>query len=898
MDARVREAVLGARRLKELIGTSVGKDGATPLFCDVSQIPGVSELPRTLVMLLEDVVRRAETDEQAVAYAEAVLTAGAAGEPGPEVEFMPSRVLFQDFTGVPVFVDFAAMRDEVARAGSDPSLVNPHIPCTLVIDHSVIADSAGSPDSLETNLCREAERNRERFAFLKWSGMSFDNVSIVPPGVGICHQLDVERISPVVGTDALAREKAPVACFDTLVGTDSHTTTVNGIGVLGWGVGGIEAEAAALGQPISMLVPSVVELHLTGTPRDDVGGMDIALTVAQLLRAAGVVGCFVEATGEGVAALTPTQRACIANMTPEYGATSTFFPVDDALLDYLHLTGRSEEQVGLVRAYWERQGLLGPDAGRRYARTVELDLATVEPSLAGPSRPHDRVSVAGLKGRFEKASAEHGHEPGSARIGLEAGGERFEAGHGTIAIAAITSCTTATDPAMMVEAGLVARRAVELGIRPKPWVKRILAPGSHAATRLLGDAGLLAPLGRLGFFTCGYGCMTCIGNSGDILPALRDHAQELELTSVLSGNRNFEGRISPYVSQNYLCRPALVVAYALAGTMDVDLASEPVAQAADGSAVMLSDLLPAKSEIEAVLAGHLVPDVFEPDAKAEDGGAAWGAIGAEPSDTFAWDEGSTYVRRPPYFDDAHAQQVVRIEGARVLAYLGDFVTTDHISPAGSIAPDSPAARYLESHGVEPKDFNTYGSRRGNHEVMMRGTFANVKLENRLAEGRRGGWTRDFLSGEVTSIFDAAEDYRAHAIPTVVLAGKLYGSGSSRDWAGKGPALLGVRAVIAESFERIHRSNLVGMGVLPLQLPEGVTAESLGLDGTETFAISPIDLTDGLPRERTCEVVASREGGYEVRFECVVRVDTPSEGRYLAAGGILPYVAQALEGRNR
>ena len=863
--------------------------GVARLAHVISGIPGADRLPRALVVLLENVVRRASTDEDAVRMARAVVDAGLSGSAGDEIEFMPARVLFQDFTGVPVFVDFAAMRDAMVARGGDPMRVNPQIPCTLVVDHSVIADEAETPCAAAKNEELEAARNRERFSFLKWASRSFDNVRIVPPGGGICHQLNIERFCDVVTTDALAGEK-DVACFDTLVGTDSHTTTANGVGVLGWGVGGIEAEAAALGQPVSMLVPPVVELRLTGSLRAGVSGMDVALTVAQLLRAEGVVGAIVEVTGEGVAALSATQRACVSNMTPEYGATATLFPVDEKTLEYLRLAGRDASELDFARGYLEAQGVFGTGRERTYARTLTLDLADVEPSLAGPSRPHDRVTVSGLKERFEAAARANGRDL-SERVDVDGAGPL---GHGAIAIAAITSCTTATDPAMMVAAGLLARHAVERGLAPRPWVKKVLAPGSHATELLLERCGLSEPLRELGFYTCGFGCMSCIGNSGDIKACLKAHAERLELTSVLSGNRNFEGRISPDVSQNYLCAPALVVAYSLVGTMDVDLASEPVGHAPDGSPVMLADIMPTDDEVCAALDAHLDADLFAEGSRGLlEGGAAWRAIESGESATFPWDESSTYVRRAPYFDIARPQDVIEVRGARALALLGDFVTTDHISPAGSIAQDSPAARYLSECGVRPADFNTYGARRGNHEVMARGTFANVKLRNALADGRVGGWTRNLLTGEVEPIFDAAEAYRAAGVPLVVVAGKLYGSGSSRDWAGKGPLLLGVRAVIAESFERIHRSNLVQMGVLPLQFEEGQTAESLGLTGDEAFDVDPVDLSGGLPSPARVVVRATRPDGTSVSFRCVVRVDTPMEGAFLARGGILPYVLDSI-----
>ena len=889
VTAEFRDAVVRARR-----PVTIESEGVSRLATVVSGIPGAERLPRALVTLLENVVRRAATDDDAVRQADAVVSAGLSGSAGDEIEFMPARVLFQDFTGVPVFVDFAAMRDAMVERGGDPMRVNPQIPCTLVVDHSVIADFAECEGAVEKNQRAEAARNRERFSFLKWASRSFENVRIVPPGGGICHQLNIERFCDVVTTDALAAGE-PLACFDTLVGTDSHTTTANGVGVLGWGVGGIEAEAAALGQPISMLVPPVVELRLSGALRPGASGMDLALTVAQLLRAEGVVGSIVEVGGEGAAALSATQRACVANMTPEYGATATLFPVDDATLSYLRLAGRDAGELAFARAYLEAQGTFGAPEGRVYARTLSLDLASVEPSLAGPSRPHDRVTVAGLKGRFEDAARAAGRDLAQS-FEVEGAGELR---HGAIAIAAITSCTTATDPAMMVAAGLVARHAVERGLAPRPWVKKVLAPGSRATELLLERCGLAEPLRRLGFFTCGFGCMSCIGNSGEIKACLKERAGEMELASVLSGNRNFEGRISPDVSQNYLCQPALVVAYSLAGTVDVDLESEPVGVGPDGAPVMLADIMPTDAEVQALLAAHFDASLFEEGSRElMEGSRTWREIESTQSSTFAWDPESTYVRRAPYFEIARPCERLEVRGARALAVLGDFVTTDHISPAGSIAPDSPAARYLTERGVAPEDFNTYGARRGNHEVMARGTFANVKLRNALAAGRVGGWTTNQLTGELESIFDAAEDYRRAGVPLVVVAGKLYGSGSSRDWAGKGPLLLGVRAVIAESFERIHRSNLVQMGVLPLQFMEGEGAESIGIRGDETFDVSAVDLSAGLPAERTARVVATRPDGTTLEFSCLVRIDTPMEGAFVAKGGILPYVLDSLCGEGR
>ena len=871
-------------------------------YYPVSTVAGSETLPYALTVLLENVLRNAESDDAAEELAARVVAAGRAGEVGSEIEFSPARVLFQDFTGVPVFVDFAVMREACAKLGGDPTKINPQIPCDLVIDHSVIADEAGCAGALARNMELEFSRNRERYEFLKWAQQSFDNVRIVPPGAGICHQLNIEQFAHVAMTsDAAGIERAegepPVAYFDTLVGTDSHTPTANGIGVLGWGVGGIEAEAAALGQPITTLVPRVVGVRLVGALADGVCAMDVALTFAQTLRAKGVVGSFVECFGPGLASLSATQRACIANMTPEYGSTCTLFPVDEQTLAYLRLTGRTAEQVALAEVYAKAQGFWNdPEAlERTYAEVIELDLGSVERSLAGPSRPHDRIPLSGARDRFLAVCAERGLDRGK-RVPVEVGGEAREIGHGAIAIAAVTSCTTATDPRMMLACGLVAQKASEAGLSPKPWVKTILAPGSKATELLLERAGLMEGLRSLGFHTCGFGCMSCIGNSGPVVDALHDVADEIELASVLSGNRNFEGRISPDVSQNYLAAPALVITYALAGTMDVDLLHDALGTRADGTPVHLADIWPTDAEIDALMASCVNESLYADGARGlYDGDAAWQELGSEPTDTFAWDEASTYVRRAPYFDGMTREPSAPapVKGAYALARLGDFITTDHISPAGSIAPDSPAARYLEERGVAPADFNTYGARRGNHEVMMRGTFANVKLQNVLADGRKGGWTRDFLTGEVRPLFDAAMGYEAAGASLVVVAGKMYGSGSSRDWAAKGPALLGVRAAFAESFERIHRSNLIGMGILPLQFQEGESAEALGLDGTERYTVAPIDFSAGLPEPRVVGVTAERADGTTVAFEATVRVDTPTEGRYYANGGILPFVLRQL-----
>ena len=870
-------------------------DGKAFAYYPVAPIAGAEKLPYSLKVLLENVLRTAPDDDAAALFAQRIVDAGVAGAAGAEVEFAPARVLFQDFTGVPVFVDFAVMREACAALGGDPRRINPQVQCDLVIDHSVIADRAGSVDACACNMAIEFERNKERYSFLKWAQDSFDNVRIVPPGKGICHQLNIEVFSSVVQSSGAEGNGSPLAYFDTVVGTDSHTPTANGIGVLGWGVGGIEAEAAALGQPITTLVPKVVGVRLTGRLRDGVEGMDVALTFAQMLRAEGVVGCFVECFGPALSQLSATQRACISNMTPEYGSTCTLFPIDERTLEFLRLTGRSEGQVRLVEEYAKAQGTWhDPLEERAYAQVIELDLGTVVPSMSGPSRPHDRFAIAEGKQRIDAICRERSLEDGAGAAKPSAGG--WDVKHGDIAIAAVTSCTTATDPHMMLACGLLATKAAARGLAPKPWVKTIFAPGSHATELLLERAGLMDGMRKLGFSTCGFGCMSCIGNSGPIHPDLVPLANDVELASVLSGNRNFEGRISPHVSQNYLMAPASVVAYALAGTVDFDMAADPLGYDESGAPVFLGDIMPTAAEVDDLVERYVTADLYAQGAEGMfEGDALWRSCTAEPRDVFAWDDASTYVRRAPYFEGMERTPAPAKlpEGMRVLALLGDFITTDHISPAGSIATDSPAARYLHDRGVAPEDFNTYGSRRGNHEVMMRGTFANVKLSNALVGGRKGGWTYDFERGEVASIFDASQDYAQAGKSAIVLAGKMYGSGSSRDWAAKGPLLLGVRAVIAESFERIHRSNLIGMGILPLQFQEGQSAASLGLTGEEAFTVAPIDFSEGLPVPREVEVTAVSPDGTRAAFLVIVRIDTPTEGHYFAHGGILRYVIRKL-----
>ena len=875
-------------------------------YFPVSGIEGVEKLPYSLTVLLENILRNAPDEATGKELAGRVVEAGLAGQTGSEVEFSPARVLFQDFTGVPVFVDFAVMREACKNLGGDPAKINPQVPCDLVIDHSVIADVAGTESALTENMAIEFKRNKERYNFLKWAQDSFENVRIVPPGSGICHQLNIEKFAHVVmvedasGKTGNAEDvdaQTATAYFDTLVGTDSHTPTANGIGVLGWGVGGIEAEAAALGQPITTLVPKVVGVKLTGSLPANAAAMDVALNFAQRLRAKGVVGCFVECFGPGLETLSATQRTCISNMTPEYGSTCTLFPVDERTISFLRMTGRSEEQIALVQAYAKAQGLwYGEDAAERvYSDVIEIDLSSIVSSLSGPSRPHDRFNLSDSRANFLRICDERSVDLGK-HVSVSLGGQTYELSSGTIAIAAVTSCTTATDPRMMLAAGIVARNAAKLGLAPKPWVKCVFAPGSHATQLLLDRAGLLEPLQEIGYFTCGFGCMSCIGNSGPIKPELHDICNDIELASVLSGNRNFEGRISPDVSQNYLMAPAAVIAYAIAGTMDFDFETQPLGVDGNGQDVYLRDIWPEGDEIDQLVERCVDGSLYAEGSKGMfDGDANWQTLAAEPSDVFAWDDASTYVRRAPYFDgmEREAGQPAPIENARVLAYLGDFITTDHISPAGAIASDSPAAEYLRQRGVADADFNTYGSRRGNHEVMMRGTFANVKLANKLASGKKGGWSYDFVTDQVAPLFTAAMDYQQRGIPSIVVAGKMYGSGSSRDWAAKGPMLLGVRCALAESFERIHRSNLIGMGILPLQFEEGESAESLGLTGAETYTVAPIDFSAGMPNPRRVGVTAEAADGTKTEFFATVRVDTPTEGRYFANGGILQYVLRGL-----
>jgi aconitate hydratase len=800
----------------------------------------------------------------------------------------------QDFTGVPVVVDLATMREAVVDLGGDPARIEPLAPAELVIDHSVIADYFARPDAADLNTALEYERNRERYQFLRWGQGAFEEFKVVPPGTGIVHQVNIEHLARVI----MARDG--LAYPDTVVGTDSHTTMVNGLGVLGWGVGGIEAEAAMLGQPVSMLIPRVVGFKLTGELPTGATATDLVLTITELLRKHGVVGKFVEFYGEGVGAVPLADRATIGNMSPEYGSTVAIFPIDAATIDYLRLTGRSDEQIALVEAYAKAQGLWhDPAREARYSEYVELDLGTVVPSLAGPKRPQDRVSLSDAKASFVSALADYTREPAAA-VETQIASEPVEIGHGAVVIAAITSCTNTSNPSVMIGAGLLAKKAVERGLARKPWVKTTLGPGSQVVTDYYDRAGLTPFLDKLGFETVGYGCTVCIGNSGPLIPEVSAAVNEADLAvvSVLSGNRNFEGRINPDVKMNFLASPPLVVAYAIAGTMDIDFATEPLGLDQDGKPVFLADIWPSPREIHAVIDASIDEEMFAARyADVFHGDARWRGLPTPTGDRFEWDPESTYVRKAPYFDGMPRvpEPLHDISGARVLLKLGDSVTTDHISPAGNIKPDSPAGRYLADHGVARQDFNSYGSRRGNHEVMIRGTFANIRLRNHMLHDVEGGFTVDFTTPDhdTVPVYDAAMAYARYDTPLVVLAGKEYGSGSSRDWAAKGTALLGVKAVIAESYERIHRSNLIGMGVLPLQFPDGMSADSLGLQGDEVFSIRGItEFNEGhIPSVVAVNAVAA--DGRTVEFHARVRVDTPGEADYFRHGGILQYVLRSL-----
>jgi aconitate hydratase len=910
----------------------------------LAAVPGLERLPFSLKVLAENLLRTEDGANVTAEHVRALAGWEPTAQPATEIQFTPARVIMQDFTGVPCVVDLATMREAVAELGGDPARINPLAPAELVIDHSVQIDVAGRRDAFERNVELEYQRNHERYQFLRWGQTAFDDFKVVPPGTGIVHQVNLEYLARAVMTrevDGVRR-----AYPDTCVGTDSHTTMVNGLGVLGWGVGGIEAEAAMLGQPVSMLIPRVVGFRLSGTIPSGVTATDVVLTITEQLRRHGVVGKFVEFYGEGVAAVPLANRATIGNMSPEFGSTCAIFPIDEVTLSYLRLTGRPEAEVALVEAYAREQGLWHDPAAPgyvepAYSEYLELDLASVVPSIAGPKRPQDRIALTEAKEAFAAvigdyatreptsgfddavadtfpasdpiAAGEHAdasgapHAAGHAdaarrphrrvRLAL-ADGTRTELDHGHVVIASITSCTNTSNPEVMLAAALLAKKAVERGLQAKPWVKTSLAPGSKVVTDYYEKAGLWPYLEKLGFHLVGYGCGTCIGNSGplpeEVSAAVNEH--DLAVVSVLSGNRNFEGRINPDVKMNYLASPPLVVAYALAGTMDFDFETDPVGTDDAGTEVFLRDIWPSAQEVQATIDGSIDAEMFAKDyADVFAGDDRWRSLPTPEGDTFAWDPESTYVRKPPYFDGMGRapEPVTDVAGARVLAKLGDSVTTDHISPAGAIKADSPAGSYLAAHGVERRDFNSYGSRRGNHEVMIRGTFANIRLRNQLVPGVEGGMTVNHLTGEQATIYDAAMAYGEAAVPLVVLGGKEYGSGSSRDWAAKGTALLGVRAVIAESFERIHRSNLIGMGVLPLQLPAGQTADSLGLDGTETFAVTGVTALNDGTTPRTVHVTAAPAEGPAIEFEAVLRIDTPGEADYYRNGGILQYVLRSL-----
>ena len=875
----------GARTTLEVGGNSY-------TIYSLSALPNIDRLPFTHRILLENLLR---TEDGANVTADQIRTLASwdPQEANPrEIQFTPSRVVMQDFTGVPVVVDLATMREAMIALGGDPSKIEPLNPSELVIDHSVIADYFGSTDSADLNVALEYERNMERYQFLRWGQSAFEEFKVVPPGTGIVHQVNIERLARVVM--ARGGEAYP----DTVVGTDSHTTMVNGLGVLGWGVGGIEAEAAMLGQPVSMLIPPVVGFRLSGVLNPVATATDLVLTITQMLRKHGVVGSFVEFFGQSVGAVSLANRATIGNMSPEYGSTAAIFPIDGETIDYLRLTGRSGEQIALVEAYAKAQGLWhDPSREATYTSVLELDLSTVQPSISGPSRPQDRIALVDSKNALVDALTGRASTPTAVSL---PSGDNFTLDNGAVVLAAITSCTNTSNPSVMMAAGLLAKKAVERGLSRKPWVKTTLGPGSKVVTDYYDKAGLTPYLDALGFNLVGYGCTVCIGNSGPLIEEVSAaiNSADLSVAAVLSGNRNFEGRISPDVRLNYLASPPLVVAYALAGTMDIDFAVEPIGTDTAGKDVYLKDIWPTPEEVEAIVAGNINKEMFADSYKdVFKGDARWQNLPTPVGDTFAWDASSTYVRKPPYFDGMSMQPspVVDISGARLLAILGDSVTTDHISPAGNIKADTPAGKYLMEKGISRADFNSYGSRRGNHEVMIRGTFANVRLKNRILDGVEGGFTRDFtLAGAPQStIFDASVNYQAQGTPLVIVAGAEYGSGSSRDWAAKGTMLLGVRAVIAVSYERIHRSNLIGMGVLPLQFLPGEDAASWGLDGSEEIAISGVTaLNDGGIPE-TVSVVVTRADGSSVERSARVRIDTPGEADYYRHGGILQYVLRSL-----
>ncbi|MFK0002609.1 aconitate hydratase AcnA [Paenarthrobacter sp. NPDC090522] len=909
----------------------------------LNSVEGADSLPFSLKVLLENLLRTEDGANITADHVRALAGWDPNAEPDTEIQFTPARVIMQDFTGVPCVVDLATMREAVKELGGDPKRVNPLAPAEMVIDHSVQIDAFGNAGALERNMEIEYQRNGERYQFLRWGQTAFDDFKVVPPGTGIVHQVNIEYLARTVMTrevDGVVR-----AYPDTCVGTDSHTTMVNGLGILGWGVGGIEAEAAMLGQPVSMLIPRVVGFKLNGSIPAGATATDVVLTITEMLRKHGVVGKFVEFYGEGVAAVPLANRATIGNMSPEFGSTAAMFPIDDVTLDYLRLTGRSEENVALVEAYTKEQGLWhDPSRELRFSEFLELDLSTVVPSISGPKRPQDRIELSDAKEQFRKdihnyVAIEDGsvdesldesfpasdapsfthadsHTTDTARVASAANGahgrpsspvhvttadgREFELDHGAVSIASITSCTNTSNPSVMLAAALLARNAVNKGLTAKPWVKTSVAPGSKVVTDYYEKSGLTPYLEKLGFYIVGYGCATCIGNSGPLEPEISEAIQknDLSVTAVLSGNRNFEGRINPDVKMNYLASPPLVIAYALAGSMDFDFDADALGTDSDGNEVFLKDIWPNPTEVQEVIDSSIDEGMFAKGYEGVfEGDERWKALDTPAGDTFAWAEDSTYVRKPPYFEGMKAQPdpVQDIQGARVLLKLGDSVTTDHISPAGSFKSDTPAGQYLLANGVERKDFNSYGSRRGNHEVMIRGTFANIRIKNQILDGVEGGFTRDFSQEGAPQayVYDAAQNYQAAGTPLVVLAGKEYGSGSSRDWAAKGTALLGVKAVIAESYERIHRSNLIGMGVLPLQFPAGESAATLGLTGTETFAVEGVTELNNGTTPKTLKVTATAEDGSTKSFDAVLRIDTPGEADYYRNGGILQYVLRQI-----
>ena len=914
----------------------------------LNTLEGAQKLPYSLKVLLENLLRTEDGANITSEHIEALANWDPTAEPSIEIQFTPGRVIMQDFTGVPCIVDLATMREAIADLGGDPARVNPLAPAELVIDHSVQIDSFGTSDSIGINMDIEYQRNGERYQFLRWGQTAFDDFKVVPPGMGIVHQVNIENLARVVMTrevDGVLR-----AYPDTCVGTDSHTTMENGLGVLGWGVGGIEAEAAMLGQPISMLIPRVVGFKLTGQIPSGATATDVVLTITEMLREHGVVGKFVEFYGEGVGAVPLANRATIGNMSPEFGSTAAIFPIDDVTLEYLRLTGRSDEQIDLVEAYVKEQGMWhDPSEEITFSEYLELDLSTVVPSISGPKRPQDRISLTDAKAQFHEdiknyathvddnasgdtvddvaaqsfpasdapgytaddhqseadrprehhAYAEDGRPTKQVPVTMPDGRE-FELDHGAVSIASITSCTNTSNPSVMMAAAVLARNAVEKGLKAKPWVKTSIAPGSKVVTDYYEKSGLVPALEELGFFIVGYGCTTCIGNSGpledEISQAIQDN--DLAVTSVLSGNRNFEGRINPDVKMNYLASPPLVIAYALAGNMDFDFESESLGQDADGNEVYLKDIWPDPAEVQKIIDASIDTEMFTREyGTIFDGDERWQNLDTPTGKTFEWNPESTYVRKPPYFEGMTMETtpVEDITGARVLLKLGDSVTTDHISPAGSFKSDTPAGKYLIENGVQRKDFNSYGSRRGNHEVMIRGTFANIRIKNQLLDGVEGGYTRDFTQegGPQAAVYDASINYQEAGVPLVVLGGKEYGSGSSRDWAAKGTSLLGVKAVVAESYERIHRSNLIGMGVLPLQYPAGESADTLGLEGTETFDIQGVTGLNEGTTPKTLKVTATKEDGSTVEFDAVLRIDTPGEADYYRNGGILQYVLRNI-----